>query len=236
MTNSQDKHRTFLSARSRVEALYEQLPYLEAYTAHTDLRVQEDPKAAIGGLYEELGLLQFEFLKRRDLEQTSTLLDIGCGTLRGGLHFIRHLNSGNYFGFDLSRAVIEHASRLILSDGLSLKKPVLAVNEAQDLTFGLCAGRRFDFLIAQSVFTHLMPVHVEECFSNLNVVMKPDSRFFFTIHLGAETERTGLKRFTYTLEFFRQLGELHCLEITDWSRHYTHPRGQVMLEASFRTD
>ena len=28
------------------------------------------------------------------------LIDIGCGALRGGVHFVRHLDPGHYFGMD----------------------------------------------------------------------------------------------------------------------------------------
>lgn len=36
----------------------------------------------VGGLWEEIGVLQFEFLKQQGLLQRHNLIDIGCGALR----------------------------------------------------------------------------------------------------------------------------------------------------------
>ena len=38
----------------------------------------------VGGLWEEIGCLQLSVLKRIGLQKSHTLLDIGCGSLRGG--------------------------------------------------------------------------------------------------------------------------------------------------------
>ena len=61
--------------------------YLEVYANRTNLLVDVDPKMAIGGIWDEMGAKQFELLKRNGLEPHHSLLDIGCGTLRGGAAF-----------------------------------------------------------------------------------------------------------------------------------------------------
>src|SRR5205807_6035012 len=58
-------------------------------------------RAIVGGAWEEIGRLQFEFLTGNGLKPHHRLLDVGCGALRGGLHFIRYLDEGNYVGVDL---------------------------------------------------------------------------------------------------------------------------------------
>ena len=45
----------------------------------------------VGGLWDELGLLQFQFLLEMGLKPSDCLFDIGCGSLRGGRHFIKYL-------------------------------------------------------------------------------------------------------------------------------------------------
>jgi ubiquinone/menaquinone biosynthesis C-methylase UbiE len=35
------------------------------------------------------------------------LLDIGCGALRGGIHFINYVDAGNHYGLDLNSWLIE---------------------------------------------------------------------------------------------------------------------------------
>ena len=72
--------------------------FMPAYRARTDARVLEDPQAAIGGMWEEIGQLQFDYLRNDGLRPDHSMLDIGCGTLRGGRHFIAWLSPGKYTG------------------------------------------------------------------------------------------------------------------------------------------
>jgi hypothetical protein len=52
----------------------------------------------VGGMWEEIGRLQFDFLLSKGLQSRHFLLDIGCGSLRGGIHFIGFLDAGRYDG------------------------------------------------------------------------------------------------------------------------------------------
>ena len=61
----------------------------------------------VGGMWEEIGRLQFEFLRARGLKPRHRLLDIGCGSLRGGIHAINYLETGNYYGLDINLSLIE---------------------------------------------------------------------------------------------------------------------------------
>ena len=43
----------------------------------------------VGGLSDEIGPLQFFFLRWEGLRPEHTLVDVGCGGLLGGVHFVR---------------------------------------------------------------------------------------------------------------------------------------------------
>jgi hypothetical protein len=66
-----------------------------------------DHRAYVGGLWEEIGRLQFEFLLRQGLAPSDCLLDITRGSLRGGVHFINYVNPGNYLGIQKQRRLVE---------------------------------------------------------------------------------------------------------------------------------
>jgi len=119
----------------KYEAYYRSGSYVEAYTAHMDGRVERDPEKAIGGSWEEVGNAQWEFLINQGLRPHHKLLDIGCGTLRAGRHFIKHLDTGNYTGLDISPKAIEYGRRLVHQEGLSDKHPRLLVNTNGDFKF-----------------------------------------------------------------------------------------------------
>jgi SAM-dependent methyltransferase len=203
--------------------------YLERYRATTDLHVDRDPRRGIGGKWDEIGRLQFDFLVGRGLQPHHELLDVGCGTLRGGRHFIRYLDAGHYTGTELSARAIAHAKELVERERLSAKRPNLLVSESGDLTFGEFPGRRFDFILAQSVFTHLGPEHIEQCFAHVGRVMHEDSVFYFTYQRGERPKRTGPRKFKYPFAFFEALADRHGFELEDASADYPHPRGQLMV-------
>ncbi len=218
------------SPEKYVRKLHEQKSYLDAYSAHTDARIPEEPHAAIGGSWDAMGRLQFDFLARRGLRPHHTMLDIGCGTLRGGRHFIKYLDAGKYSGFDISEKVIEYGKQLVRDENLSGKQPVLLVSAKKNLKFDEFNGKIFDFILAQSVFTHLPPECFEECFDYIGKIMHDQSAFYFTFFLGDRYEHFSIEDFRYPLSHLQSLADEHGFSLKDYSSEYPHPIGQRMVE------
>lgn len=228
------KIRALLGKERTIKKLYEKHDYLTAYARHSDIRAKKDPKSAIGGKWDIIGPLQFEFLRTNGLLPHHTLLDYGCGTLRGGRFFIKYLNEGNYFGLDISGQIIRHARMLLEREGLSHKKPILLLNEDLDLAFNdIPGGKKFDFILAQSVFTHLHAEHITEIFANLHKVMHQDTVFFFTFEPGDEYLKKGYKDFMQPISFFENLCTKHGLNF-ERMEGYPHPSRQRMFKACYR--
>ena len=213
-----------------IDEIYEKQEYLKAYSRHTDLRVKTDPKTAIGGMWEEIGQLQFEFLRDKNLQPHHKMLDLGCGTLRGGRHFVKYLDKGNYYGIDISPKAIAYAKKLVKEEKLSAKRPHLFISKNKNLKFLEFSGRKFNYILAQSVFSHLKPEHIEECFANIGSIMFDDSSFYFTYNQGKEYKQFDIKGFKYPFSFFESLAEQYGFKLQDCSRDYKHPRRQVMVE------
>jgi SAM-dependent methyltransferase len=209
--------------------------HLADYARHTDERVASDPQAAIGGLWEEIGQLQIDFLPGEGLHPAHRLLDIGCGTLRGGRHFIGYLNAGRYTGTDLSAGAVAAAHALIEREGLTEKGATIIHVPDGRLSFDDLSGP-FAYIFAQSVFTHLAECHIDQCFANLPKIMDDQSLFYFTYNDAAEPTRTSFKNFAYPLSFFIALAERHGLTVDDVSKRYPHPRQQRMARAKLASD
>ena len=89
-----------------------------------------------------IGQLQFNFMVSAGLEPRHAMLDVGCGTLRGGRHFIDYLDTGRYTGIDISPKAIEFGHTLVAEEGLAEKRPRLLLNEEKRLDFSNSTARR----------------------------------------------------------------------------------------------
>ncbi len=131
----------------------------------------------VGGLWEELGALQHAFLKGRGLLPRHRLADIGCGALRGGLHFIAYLDEGRYYGIDTNESLLDAGRRELALAKLEHKRPSLFVTRRFELAQ---FATRFDFALAVSVFTHLPMNHIVKCLVEAKRALLPGAPFYAT--------------------------------------------------------
>lgn len=136
-------------------------------------------REAIGGLWEEMGQFQLDFLVEQGLQPSHKLLDIGCGSLRFGHLAVDYLESGNYYGQDLSEELIDAGYSRELTDAQRLKLPRTQLVANAEFDFGHVA-QPIDYAIAQSVFTHLPFNHIRHCLSRLLPHMATKGVFFAT--------------------------------------------------------
>ncbi len=106
-------------------------------------------------MWDEIGTLQFEFIRAEGLNPHYRFLDVGCGSFRGGVHFVNFLDAGNYCGIDINGALIDAGvERKLMPVGLDKKVPRGNLLESANFEFGRF-GQRFDFALARSLFTHV---------------------------------------------------------------------------------
>jgi SAM-dependent methyltransferase len=137
--------------------------------------------------WEELGRLQFEYLLNAGLESAHYFLDVGCGPLRGGLHYIRYLEPGHYFGVDKNAAVLEEACAVELPRQ-GLEDRAATVVPMEDFAFERL-GQTFDYALAQSVFTHLPLNSIIRCLMNMERVLAPGGQFYATFYENPDGKR-----------------------------------------------
>jgi cyclopropane fatty-acyl-phospholipid synthase-like methyltransferase len=196
----------------------------------------------VGGLWEELGQLQFDFLINSGLKPDHKLLDIGCGCLRGGIHFVKYLNETNYYGLDFNQSLIEAGKKELSEACLISKKPNLIVDDKFSIDK---LNARFDFMISVSVFTHLPMNIIMRCLNNAKKYLahtgvyyssffqSPSSVFLEDIvhQPGGIVTNFDSDPFHYSeeeLNFMATQTGLQVSVIGDWG----HPRNQKM--AAFR--
>ena len=185
----------------------------------------------VGGMWDEIGRMQFDFLVSQGLRPHHYLLDIACGSLRAGIHFIPYLEPGHYLGIDkeadLIRAGVENE---LDPEVRQARQPVLLVDG--DFAFDKFDVRP-DYALAQSLFTHLTPPLIENCLRNLRGVIGDDGAFYATYFESADrhdnpVEAHDAAGFCYTraeMERFGQSTGWRFEYIGDWG----HPRGQIIV-------
>lgn len=127
--------------------------------------------------WDAIGRLQYDFLVSEGLAPEHYMLDVGCGMLRGGEHFISYLQPGHYFGIDMNAGALAQGEARLEREGITGKRPTLVARS--DFAVG-GLGQSFDFALAQSVFTHLPFNSIIRCLAEVGPVLRPGGRFFAT--------------------------------------------------------
>lgn len=185
-----------------------------------------------GANWDEIAILQMNFLKLEGLDVHHTLLDVACGSLRAGRLFINYLDEGNYLGIDKEVNLIIHgvAEELGIKTFVE-KRPLFVVSGDFELSK---FNRRPDYALAQSLLTHLTADDVYKCFKSLRKVIADDGKFyatFFEVESPVENFliSDAIDCFFYTREQMKTLAD-----IAGWNMHYIgdwgHPRQQKMVK------
>jgi hypothetical protein len=196
-------------------------------------------REAVGGMWETMGKWQFDLLLRGGLGEDHYLLDVGCGCLRGGVHFINYLRSGKYYGIDMHEDLLDvgydtELAILGLQDRLPRKNLSCAENFDASV-FGV----KFDFALAQSVFTHISLNKVRVCLERLAGIMNQGGRFFATYFPSSafacsfepnSHEPAGITSYADRDPYHCRFEDLVYLAGEWWEAHdlgdLDHPRGQ----------
>ena len=196
-------------------------------------------KSLVGGDWEEVGQLQIDFWLKHGLKPEHYFLDVGCGALRAGVHFIRYLEAGHYFGIDCNQEAIEAGRHVeLVKHGLTHKNPTLV--HMDDFDFS-SLNVQFDYATIHSVFPHLTLNSIIRCVMSIEKVLVPGGQAFATFYGNPEGKLnlSPIKRSHVTTYFDKPLyhydfgtfewicegTDLKVEYIGDWN----HPRGQMIM-------
>jgi cyclopropane fatty-acyl-phospholipid synthase-like methyltransferase len=160
---------------------------------------------------------QFEFLTSNGLQPEHRLLDIGCGTLRGGIPLIEYLHAGNYTGVEVRAAVLEEARKELAESGLDHKDPVLIhVEDPAQIQ----AGEPFDLVWAFMVLIHMPDEVVDGYLRLVSQRMTESGEFYANVAFGdrAEGEWQGFPVVFRPDEFYRRTAAAHGLRMSEVGR------------------
>lgn len=160
----------------------------------------------------------------------------------GGVHFIQFLNEENYFGVDKEKWLLEAGIKFEMPRyGLEYKNVTLV--QMDDFNFSRLEAK-FDFALAQSVFTHLPWNSIVRCIVNVEQVLKKGGKFYATFfendrakfyldsiahHPGGITSHFDSDPYHYSFDAFVKLCEEILSLKVEYIRDWRHPRNQKMM-------
>ncbi|KAM7257998.1 hypothetical protein ACFE04_013739 [Oxalis oulophora] len=142
----------------------------------------------------------FEFLAESShLVPDSQVLEVGCGTLRVGLHFIRYLKPEHFHCLERDELSLMAAFRYELpAQGLLSKRPLIVRGEDMDLSkFG---ETEYDLIYASAVFLHVPDKHVWVGLEKLKDKLKVNDGRIFISHNIKFCSRLGREECTKRLQ------------------------------------
>ncbi len=198
--------------------------HVEYYRAVMQADTAHNPEAAVGSKTHDrwlaLGQMQFDYLIGHGLKPGDRMLEIGCGNLRAGWRFIEYLDTGNYYGIDISPDILLAAGRTLVRQDLQHKLPHLTL--VNNLTFDFLPPGHFTVVHAHSVFSHSPAAVIDEALAHVGRILAPDGMFDFTFDRTEGAEHHVLwEDFYYRTETLLQMAEKHGLEarfMDDWEQ------------------
>lgn len=158
---------------------------------------------------------QIRFLKAMGLTPEHYLLDVGCGTLRGGIPLISYLNDGHYFGIEVREEALTEGLKELQEERLEGKEPTLLL--CPDIS-QLVINREFDYIWAFSVLIHMSDDILDHTLDFVRKHLKDDGVFFANVNIGETHEGAKWQEFPgvwRTLEVYSHGCSNNGLSFTD---------------------
>jgi SAM-dependent methyltransferase len=130
------------------------------------------------GDFGKVGERQFSHVLKHGLAPGHACVDYGCGTLRVGVHAIRYLNCGCYWGLDVDQSLLDVGRRLIGPELISEKRPHL--HTISPGAIEKVAGAKPALLFSVAVLIHVHPDELEEYFQNILTIIGPSGKAIVT--------------------------------------------------------
>ncbi|MFC3695612.1 sugar-transfer associated ATP-grasp domain-containing protein [Chenggangzhangella methanolivorans] len=139
--------------------------------------------------FSNRGRRYFRWFEDRALRSDMVCVDYGCGSLRVGQHFIRHLEPGRYIGLDVVDRFFRDGLTLLGPELVAEKRPYLSAIDAASLEFA--ARRNPDLIYSTAVLQHVPPAELDAYFGAIVGMMGPRAVAVVNFKSADSTVRIG---------------------------------------------
>ncbi len=171
------------------------------------------------------------------LRPTAQVLDIACGCGRLALALARYMGSaGSYEGFDTAREAVQWCQRelsprfpnfhFLTVDSFSRRYNPSGKTSTSQFIFPY-DDECFDFAIAASVYTHMLPPEVENFVSETARVLRPGGVSFATFCLLNEHSFPAVDAGKTSPPLPYRFGDCRCRDLEDPASYIAHPESFI---------
>lgn len=121
---------------------------------------------------------EVEMIKKNGLKPSHSFLDYGCGSLRFGFYLINFLEPNKYVGVDLSQTRLNLGREHLQHHNILPECYTTFV--VKDCLLRELDNYKFDFVWANSVFTHMTQEDISQMLLSLKRLLSPKGKFLFT--------------------------------------------------------
>jgi hypothetical protein len=159
------------------------------------------------------------YIRKMALAPSHRVIEYGCGSLRIGGHFVRFLEPGNFYGFDVIDGFFEMGKKLIGADLLAAKRPRLAVIAPDAIADAAAFGA--DHIFSAAVCIHVHPDELQTYFANLTrLASRPGANVFFNVAVADAVVRIRPDSWAHPLSFYKTaMPELELVDVSLGKEH-----------------
>lgn len=206
-------------------------------------------ESAVGGLWDTVGNLQYNYLLKEGLKPNNNLLDVCCGSFRVGRFLIEYLEKNRYYGFDYNKHLIKEGVNKVLNSIENLEDKIDLSTQIRQLTIDEnfieydSIYRKMDYIWIHAVADHIEPDIFLRHLCDMSKIMHNESKMFVTIFLDENdvemidrkwgTTHKNKEYWHHTIDMINKKIE-SVLEIKEVDKNYDHPLGLVMLKIQLK--
>jgi SAM-dependent methyltransferase len=139
-----------------------------------------------GESYDLIAAMTFNLLTSYGLRGHHRVLDIGCGSLRNGRLLIQYLDAGNYVGVEPNYWLLDDAMKYETGNEIMEMKQTTFIVDNKIEKY----DNYFDYVFAQSIFSHAGFDIMGSWFQDIKRVLKPDGFCFFTYFKSVHSDKS----------------------------------------------
>ena len=125
-------------------------------------------------VFGKAGKRVYKLLRTEGMVRHSVCVDYGCGSLRVGVHILKYLDPGHFWGLDVTDQFFSQGIDLVGTEIVAQKRPQLRVISPGSIREA--ADAKPDFIVSEAVATHVPKPELPEYFSNIMAMMSSNTK------------------------------------------------------------